>query len=599
MPLSGLMAGHSGAGPSVPDPDLFPFRNLLKPLLPLERVRELYRRALQPINRSLLENLLKEMQVTYNVTSEDLARVPAEGPVLVTANHPLGILDGALLGALLLQVRTDVKILTNFLLSGVPELQEYCIFVDPYAEEEYAGLNRRGMRQALEWLSSGGMLITFPAGEVSYLRFPQFEVSDPNWHPATARLIRTSGASALPVFLHGQNRAAMRMLSRIHPSLRTAWLLTEFLQQKNRTIEVRIGTPVPAKNIAKIGAGREATDYMRWRTYLLAQRGASQWQFPNPLPAILPKKKQDPIAESLPAQSLLQDIGNLGPCVAENREFQVFIAEAKQIPHLMQELGRLREVTFRAAGEGTGRRSDLDHFDLYYRHVLLWSKANRELVGSYRMALTSEVLPTRGIGGLYTSTVFRYDHRVFEQLGPALELGRSFVRLEYQRQFAPLLMLWKGIGHFLSLHLDVAVVFGAVSVSNCYNRTSRELIVRFFRAQQKKDEFAKLIRPRRPFRGTWIRPGDCLATCNRLRDLNELADPISDVESDGKSIPILLKHYAKLGGRLLSFNVDRKFSDALDGLVLVDLRQTDPLVLERYMGKEGVANFRKQHNLTS
>ena len=597
MPLSGLIAGHSGVGSPVQDPDLFPFRNLLKPLLPMERVRELYRRAQQPVNRPLLENLLNEMQVNYDVTPEDMARVPPGGPVLVTANHPLGILDGALLGALLLQVRPDVKILTNFLLSGVPKLQECCIFVDPYAGEEYAALNRRGMRQALEWLSSGGMLVMFPAGEVSYLRFPQFEVADPNWHPATARLIRLSGASALPVFLHGDSRTGMRMLSRIHPSLRSAWLLTEFLQQKNRTIEVRIGTPVAAKNISKIGAGREATDYMRWRTYLLAQRGASQWQFPNPLPAILPKKKQDPIAEPLPAESLSQEIEKLTPC-AENREFAVYIAEAKNIPHLMQELGRLREITFRAAGEGTGRRSDLDHFDLYYRHVLLWSKSKRELVGSYRMALTSEVLPSRGIGGLYTSTVFRYDRRVFEQLGPALELGRSFVRLDYQRQFAPLLMLWKGIGHFLSLHPEVAVVFGAVSVSNCYNRASRELIVRFFRAQQKNAEFAKLIRPRRPFRGTWIRPGDCLATCNRLRDLNELADPISDVETDGKSIPILLRHYAKLGGRLLSFNVDRKFSDALDGLVLVDLRQTDPVVLERYMGKDGVAAFREQHKLS-
>lgn len=456
MPFSGLLASHGRTGSSLQGPDLFPFRNLLKPLLPMERVRELYQRAQQPLNRPLLENLLAEMQVQYKVTEADLARVPGEGPVLVTANHPLGILDGAVLGALLLQVRPDVKILANFLLSAMPELREYCIFVDPYAEEEYAALNRRGLRQALEWLSSGGMLVMFPAGEVSYLRFPQFEVADANWHPAAARLVQLTGAAALPVFLPGHNSTGLQMLSRIHPSLRTAWLLTEFLQQRNRTVEVRIGTPVAAKNIGKLGAEREATDYMRWRTYLLAQRGVANWHFPRPWPAVVPKKKLPPVAEPLLAKFLLQDLVNLGPCAVENREFAVYVAQAAEIPHLMQELGRLREITFRAAGEGTGRHSDLDHFDDYYRHVLLWSKTNQELVGSYRMALTSEVLPRLGIGGLYTSTVFRYDRRVFQQLGPALELGRSFVRLEYQRQFAPLLMLWKCIGHFLAQHLEVA-----------------------------------------------------------------------------------------------------------------------------------------------
>src|SRR5262249_16338459 len=153
------------------------------------------------------------------------------------------------------------------------------------------------------------------------------------WHPAAARLVRLTGASALPVFLDGHNRAGLGMLSRVHPNLRAAWLLTEFLQQKNRTIEVRIGTAVPARNICQIGAGREGTDYMRWRTYLLAQRGQPNWQFPFPRPSPLLRKKQEPIAQPPPAESLLRDLEALGPCAVENREFAVYITRAREIPH--------------------------------------------------------------------------------------------------------------------------------------------------------------------------------------------------------------------------------------------------------------------------
>ena len=347
------------------------------------------------------------------------------------------------------------------------------------------------------------------------------------------------------------------------------------------------------------GPEKEATSYLRWRTYLLGERGRTKKQFAPALRTILPVKPQEPVAEVVPRKLLQKDIEQLPAqsLIDENREFAVYVAETSAMPHLLQELGRLREVTFRATGEGTGERTDIDRFDFHYKHLLLWSKKNQELVGAYRMGLTAEILPSYGPDGLYTSTLFRYDERVFKNLGPALELGRSFVRLEYQRQYAPLLMLWKGIGRYLATHPELAVLFGAVSVSSRYNQVSRELIVRFFQAREKQHELARWITPRRPFRQSWTRARDYQAACDKIRDLDELAAPISDVESDGKGLPILIKQYAKLGGRIVSFNVDRKFSDVLDGLVLVDLRETDRNVLERYMGKDGLKAFRRYHGL--
>jgi putative hemolysin len=207
------------------------------------------------------------------------------------------------------------------------------------------------------------------------------------------------------------------------------------------------------------------------------------------------------------------------------------------------------------------------------------------------------MIAQHGIKGLYTNTLFHYKAELFERMGPALELGRSFVRPEYQRQYAPLLMLWKAIAHFVAKHPETPVLFGAVSISNTYTHASRELICSFFETRMRQDELAGMVAPRRPFRPARLRRWDCRALCNALRDVEDLSNPIADVEIDGKGLPILLRQYAKVGGKFLGFNVDRKFSDVLDGLVVVDLRETEPAVLERYMGLEGVASFRKYHKV--
>jgi putative hemolysin len=221
------------------------------------------------------------------------------------------------------------------------------------------------------------------------------------------------------------------------------------------------------------------------------------------------------------------------------------------------------------------------------------------LVGAYRAGHTDEILKARGTTGLYTSTLFRYDERLFQKLGPALELGRSFVRPEYQRHYAPLLLLWKGIAQLVATRPQIPVLFGAVSISNDYNEASREMIYRFFEARMKEDDLAGLIEPRCAFRPALLRRWDCRSMCRALRDLDELSQPIADVESDGKGLPILLRQYAKVGGKLIGFNVDRNFSNVLDGLVVVDLRQTEPAVLARYMGREAAAVFRAFHGLAA
>jgi len=568
-------------------------------LIPMAEVRELYERVRSAQDGFRLETLLAEMQVDLQLQPADLERIPTKGPLVAVANHPFGVLDGAALGVLLSRVRPDVRVMTNSLLEGIPELREHCFFVDPFQTAASAERNLKALKQAIEWLRQGGALAVFPSGEVSQFNVGQAQVADPVWNTTATRLIRKTGANALPVYFCGHNSVTFQLLGLIHPRLRTLVLMQEFLQQRGKKLEVRVGTSIPAELIAGIEDDREATEYLRLRTYLLSYRGKKEISIPTKMRSVLPRKAQETIVAAVPQNLLVRDIEALPTTqlLAESSEFAVYAARAAEIPNLLEELGRLREVTFRAAGEGTGKSTDLDQFDSYYWHLLLWSKEKQELVGAYRAGNTDEIIRSHGTKGLYTNTVFRYDETLFMKIGSALELGRSFVRTEYQRQYGPLLQLWKGIARFVAAHPQTPVLFGAVSISNEYSRLSREMIVQYFQSRDDGREFVDLIQPRTPFRIPKLRRWDCRALCDALQNLDQLGEPISDVEEDGKGVPILIRQYDKVGGKLVGFNLDRKFSDVVDGLVIVDLRQTDPAVLERYMGKEGYSGFRRFHKM--
>jgi putative hemolysin len=570
-------------------------------LTPVGRVRDLYRRVQESADGFTLGNLLSAMRIRLRVSSTDQARIPASGPVVVVANHPYGVLDGAILSVLLTRIRADVKILTSALLAEIPELAAHCVFADPPPTGQSPDCDRGVVREAVAWLANGGMLAIFPAEGVSHFPMPVSSIAEPEWNDTASRLIRRSGAAALPLYFCGHHGMGLHLFGRIHPRLRTAFLLQQFLQQEGKTIEVRIGGEISHASIAQIEGDREATEYLRWRTYLLARRKKTA----NPWPLVMRSRfvfrTQEEIAPPIATELLESEIASLPPdrCLVENGELAVYLGGARETPNLLREIGRLREFTFRQVGEGTGKSRDLDRFDDYYWHVLLWNRSKRELVGAYRAGSTAEILVSYGVDGLYTSTLFRYHERFFEKLGPALELGRSFVRPEYQRHYAPLMLLWKGIARLIAMHSEIAVLFGAVSISNEYSRASREVIYRFFQTRRHNDAIAGLVKPRQPFRPGLLHHWECRGLWQAIRDLDQLSHPIKDLESDGKGLPILLRQYDKLGGKLVAFNIDRKFSYVLDGLVVVDLRHTDMSVLDRYMGSEAATRFRELHPIVS
>ncbi len=567
-----------------------------RPFIPARRLDRIYASALTRTEGTVFDGILREMDVEYTVREADIKHVPTEGPAVVFSNHPFGMLDGILMAALLLRLRPDVKLLANQLLACMEELSQHCILVDNMMGEGHEEANRRGIREALEWVKQGHMLIVFPAGEVASWSRHHHRVLDPQWNRNMARIARMTGARSVPAFISGTNSVGFHLAGMINPRLRTLFLPHELINKRGRRMEIRIGAPVESDTLKAIRDDDKAIDLLRWNSSLLSLRDRigsprarffpSKWQ---PRQAVAPA--EDPVVllrelQSLPAESLLESAGKM----------RVYALSSRQAPRIVREIGRLREITFRASGEGTGKARDLDRFDAYYIHLVLWNDERQEIAGAYRICNVQSVLRRYGLRGLYTATLFRFQPKFFAKVGPALELGRSFIHLDYQRQYAPLLVLWKGIGSYINRHPETPMLFGAVSISADYSPASREVLTSYLSAHSVDADLLKLLRPKHPPRTSAenVTEPEMFA---RVFSVDDISDWVSMFESDGKGVPVLVRHYMKLGGKFLGFNVDAKFSNVLDGLLMVDLRQAKPELMARYFGKQGTANFRRLHGV--
>ena len=564
-----------------------PVEGAIEKLLRLDRLDRIYADVPGADNRLIAEHPLALLNVHPQVSERDLALIPKQGPVVAVANHPFGLIEGAILASILLSVRPDVKIMANHLLAAMPEACRLCIFVDPFGGERAARANHKGLKDAIAWLKQGGLLTVFPAGEVSHLNLRERTIIDPQWNHSVARLVRITGATVLPIYFVGANSALFQLLGFLHPRVRTALLPHEFFNKNNRTIEVRIGSPISPAKIRAYQDDVALIRYLRRRTYLLQNREA-------------PKRFQvaaaEPPVAGVLGELLAGEVAKLSPerTLVETDDFTVLLAKAREIPNVLHEIGRLREVTFRQVGEGTGKPIDLDRFDDHYWHLFVWDRHANQVAGAYRLGPSDEILARFGPKGFYTSQLFQWKRSFLDRISPALELGRSFVRPEYQKTYAPLLLLWKGIGQFLIRNPQYKLLFGPVSISNGYTSASRHLMVRFLSAYRQSTDLTPLVKARNPFRQRASKPSAKLADeliGATVWDVEELSALIADVETDHKGVPVLLKQYLKLGGELVAFHVDRRFADALDGLIVVDLRKTDARILERYMGKDGAAQF--------
>ena len=531
---------------------------------------------------------LSALNIDYSIASGSTGNIPKEGPVVIVANHPLGAIEGVLLADLVGSVRKDVKVLANELLKRLPELNDLFIGVDVFNGKDSKRTNAKAIRDANHHLADGGLLIVFPAGEVSSYRKGAKTLTDIEWSKSVAKFVKRQQATTVPIFINGKNSELFYQAGRVHPLLRTALLGRELLNKQATTISISIGSSIPYSEIKSFEKEMDIVNYLRLNTYLMSQQDSPNTQIHAPSFDTQVIAPISPEVLAIEIDSLPQETK-----IIEQGDFDVYCTPSQSIPNLMREIGRVREESFREVGEGSGLACDLDEYDLYYHQLFVWNKAKAELVGAYRLGMVDKLIAEHGLDQLYSRSLFNYDQEFIDTLDNSIELGRSVVSKPYQKSFNSLLLLWKGIATFVSRHPQYTHLFGPVSISNDYSHNARLLIATTLSIHHYDEEKASLVSPSSP-----------LNTSSHVFWQNHLLSSLASVPllskvlarmEQGKGLPVLLRQYLGMNGKLVCFNVDPSFNDALDGLIVVNLKKVPLKTLGKYMGRELAQDYLEQH----
>jgi putative hemolysin len=546
---------------------------------------------------SVESHTLDHLHATFEVSDESLANIPESGPVLLIANHPFGMVEGLGIGKFGKARRADYQTLANEASDFFPDLLPSLLTVNLDESPEGRRANVAALRKATRWLDDGHCLGIFPAGEVSHRTWRRWTVTDSPWNKTVAMLAKRRDVQVVPICFHGCNGWPFQLAGLLSAGLRTALLPGELESKRGMVLQVSIGKPITPDHIKAFNDNASLTEYLRSRVYMLQNRRVVK---PKAASLDLPKTGGH-LPRLSSADRCAGELLDLSPkChLLDSGDLSVYIVKSRQSTFIVNEIGRLREVAFREIGEGTGKDVDLDRFDRTYRHLFIWNNTRQEVVGAYRLGLTDEIVRAKGLRGLYTRTLFDYDESFLKSLGPSIELGRAFIRPEYQRTFKPLLLLWKGLCSFISRTPRYRYSFGVVSISNDYDEVSKRLMTEFLATTTRGHTLKHLISARTPHEQEPVLHWDhdrILAGCSSIEHVDEL---VREIEHGRAGVPILIKQYLKLDARLLSaFNVDKTFANVIDGLMLVDFTMVQRRIANYYMGADAFDAFLQVHGIT-
>ncbi len=561
---------------------------LLEKALGLDRLGAIYDARPEVCTpHEFLQYALDALGVSLELINQsNLDEMPRSGPVLIVANHPLGGLEGVAIAKVISDIRPDLKVLTNELLRRIPELADIFIGVDVLSSDT-AISNVRSIKQVHRHLKNDGAVLIFPAGMVSAYEHDQRRIQDRSWNRLVGQLLKRYQCTCLPVHVGGANSRYFYGAGMIHPRLRTVLLPRQLANKQGFRLPLRFGRPVTAQELRLLQSPKAITDYLRVSTDALLRD-------PVRVPLINSQTVVD-LHPSVGKAELLSTIERMAEHrLIEHEEFEVYCAPFDSLGPVMEQIAIAREVTFRSVGEGTGLSRDSDQFDPHYLHLFLWDKTALRIAGAYRVGLVDEIVAKHGVKGLYSRSLYKYDEIFIDRLGSAIEMGRSFIHPDYQRKPVSLSLLWRGIGRILVERPRYHTLFGSVSISREYSDLARALIADTLLTNFKADEFEQLVKPITPHKimnRVWT--SEMLAELANIKMLGKLigrCDP-------GKAVPVLLRHYLSVNGKLVCFNIHSSFNDSLEGLIIVDARKTDAKTLSRFLGADGHKHFMSFHKL--
>ncbi|MBX7242049.1 MAG: lysophospholipid acyltransferase family protein [Bacteroidia bacterium] len=549
------------------------------------------------------ELVLRKLKIFYTLPPEsELAALrEIKGPVIFISNHPLGGVEVLILILFMSKIRKEYHVLTQGFGDNADELKEVVL-------EKEIPHNYEKAKEVIKYLKNGGMLTVFPCKEELAIGGGKTFFSAKNWDSKTAKMVYLSQATVIPVFFKGHSGFIYQIFGMMFPRFRDKLKTREFLNVSYKDVEFRVGKKISADRLKSYGRDFfRINEYLKSKLFLLSLHyvpDSIRDTFINvdnivALPMFgnsAPEAK--PIIAALPQEKIEKEIAGLPPqaLLVDSRPFRVYVLKQDEAPEIMKEIGRLREITFRNAGEGSGKSCDVDNFDKKYYQLVLWDFENKKIAGGYRIGKIDELMESGDRNEVYVNTIFRIKDKLLNQIHPALELGRSYIIQDYQKSYQPLLLLWTGICQFILLpeNIKYRYLIGPVSISAEMNSVSKTLIVQFLAHNNLAEGLSHMVEARHPFKGK-PRAIQYYNTFS-LEDIKEVNEAITELEEGAGGIPVLFKHYLKMGAKMLAFNVDPDFSDVLDCLMMTDLLQTDRHLLSKYMGKENMERYLRYHN---
>ena len=543
---------------------------LLMKILKISTLNKIYDRNKHLKDVEFLNAILDEFQIKFEIPEEDLKRLPKDGAYITISNHPLGGIDGILLLKLMLEREPNFKIIANFLLHRIDPMKPYIMPVNPFETHKDAKSSVIGIKETLRHLSDGKPLGMFPAGEVSTYKDGKLVVDKP-WEEGAIKLIKKAKVPVVPIYFHAKNSRLFYLLSKLDDTLRTAKLPSELLTQKDRVIKVRIGKPISLNEQNEHESIEEYSEFLRRKTYMLANPFEKETKL---LDTSNLKIQRSPKQIAMPAnhEQIVAEVDALRKTdcrLLQSKNYEVFFTEANKIPNVLHEIGRLREITFREVGEGTNESLDLDRFDKYYHHMFLWDDDTKQIAGAYRMGLGSEIYPKHGIDGFYLQELFRFEPELHDMMNKSIEMGRAFITKDFQQKPMPLFLLWKGIVHTTLRYPEHKYLIGGVSISNQFSDFSKSLMIEFMKSHYYDPYIAQYVHPKKEFKVKLKDADKDFIFDEAEADLNKFDKIIDELEPGSLRLPVLIKKYIKQNARVVAFNVDPLFNNAVDGLMYI------------------------------
>ncbi|KZN36809.1 GNAT family N-acyltransferase [Pseudoalteromonas luteoviolacea] len=516
-----------------------------------------------------VEQVLEELDFDARFKPKQIEHIPSEGSVVIVANHPIGSLDALALIKVLAKARPDLKVVANRMLMSITPMHSLLLPVDNLSNAS----RKQELANIQKHLKAEGALLIFPAGEVS--RLSPTGIKDCKWNSGFLRMAKKANCPILPIFIKAKNSPLFYGTSMIYKPLASLLLVKEMFKQRQKSLEFEIGASIPPTSYRLDNLkDKEVVALIRKQLYRLNSKKS------------LPLKTQTPIAMPECKKELKKAIEQCERLGETADGMQIYLYQYQGSSAIFRELGRLREIAFRAVGEGSGKRRDTDKYDMYYQQLVLWDAKQLELVGAYRLASARQVVKEHGVKGLYTSSLFSYKDDMQSYFDQGLELGRSFVQPKYWGRKS-LDYLWYGIGAFIKRYPEHRYLFGPVSLSNSLPDKAKAMLV--YHYQHYFSQLPELAMPNNEFKLSQSQ----LSTCQSLFSGEDVKEDFAELKhilaNMGAQVPTLFKQYTELceenGANFLSFSIDPDFNNCIDGLVLVDLTKLKANKAKRYLGE--------------